>query len=165
MAEAEAKASVVAYTDGSAYGNPGPAGAGVWIKFKDGKEVSLFQALGEANNNQAELWVLGMALQYFKALNYREPVALVTDSALVQGVLTQGHSSKSNLLHFRLLRKKARLANHPWEAYWVPGHADIFGNEKADQLAKQGSERSQAGSRQVYYTAPPRGHVYTYRFA
>ena len=165
IAEAEKKASVVVYTDGSAFGNPGPAGAGAWIKFKDGKEVSLFQALGEANNNQAELWGLGMALQYFRALDYKEPVAIVTDSALVQGVLTKGHSGKSNLLHFRLLRKKARLARHEWEAYWVPGHADILGNEKADQLAKQGSERSQAGSRQVYYSAPTREHVYTYRFA
>jgi hypothetical protein len=50
---------IVAFTDGSAKPNPGPCGAGVYIRFPDGKEVDLASTIGPGSNNIGELWAMG----------------------------------------------------------------------------------------------------------
>lgn len=60
---------IIAYTDGGARGNPGPAGIGVFIQNEQGtvlKEVSKF--LGNATNNFAEYNGVLVALQTLKAM-------------------------------------------------------------------------------------------------
>ena len=60
-------AALVAYIDGGARGNPGPAGYGVHITRDDGSIVELKEAVGIATNNVAEyrglLAALGWAVQ------------------------------------------------------------------------------------------------------
>src|SRR5262249_38409889 len=65
---------IVAYIDGGARGNPGPAGFGVRIETPDGALVEEFsEAIGTATNNVAEYRGLLAALEWARA---REPHAL-----------------------------------------------------------------------------------------
>ena len=59
---------MVAYIDGGARGNPGPAGFGVRIEEQDGTLVEEFsEAIGVATNNVAEYRGLLAALEWAKA--------------------------------------------------------------------------------------------------
>ncbi len=59
---------IVAYIDGGARGNPGPAGYGVRIEQPDGSLVEEFcEAIGVATNNVAEYRGLLAALEYAAA--------------------------------------------------------------------------------------------------
>ena len=74
---------VAVYTDGAARGNPGPAGAGVYIEDDRGTslaEVSLY--LGEATNNVAEYRALLLGLEQARELGASE-VEIRADSELV----------------------------------------------------------------------------------
>jgi probable phosphoglycerate mutase len=61
-------ADLVAYIDGGARGNPGPAGYGVRIEQADGTLVEEFgEAIGHATNNVAEYRGLIAALEWARA--------------------------------------------------------------------------------------------------
>jgi len=63
---------IVAYTDGGARGNPGPAGYGVRIEDADGTLLAeLHQPLGIATNNAAEYCGLIAALDYLLEHGHR----------------------------------------------------------------------------------------------
>jgi len=63
-----ASADLVAYIDGGARGNPGPAGYGVRIEQADGTLVEEFGAsIGHATNNVAEYRGLIAALEWARA--------------------------------------------------------------------------------------------------
>ncbi|HEY7096323.1 MAG TPA: ribonuclease HI family protein [Terriglobales bacterium] len=74
---------LIAYSDGGARGNPGPAGYGVVIQDESGRKVAqLSQYLGHQTNNVAEYQGLIAALEYaadheFKALK------VISDSELL----------------------------------------------------------------------------------
>jgi len=64
---------LVAYIDGGARGNPGPAGFGVRIERADGTLVEEFcESIGTATNNVAEYRALIAALEWAKAHDERE---------------------------------------------------------------------------------------------
>ena len=55
---------IVAYTDGSSHGNPGPAGSGIFITFpadwnEDDAHIAI--PLGHSTNNVGELYTIGAA--------------------------------------------------------------------------------------------------------
>src|SRR4026209_1293179 len=59
---------IVAYIDGGAHGNPGPAGYGVRIERPDGTLIAeLAEAIGVATNNGAEYRGLLAALEWARA--------------------------------------------------------------------------------------------------
>ena len=73
----------MAYIDGGARGNPGPAGYGVWIELADGTFVDeLHGAIGIATNNVAEYRGLLAALTYLTKREYRD-VTIRSDSQLL----------------------------------------------------------------------------------
>src|SRR5205814_237159 len=75
--------AVHAYTDGAASGNPGPAGLGVVLLFREHrKEVSKY--LGETTNNVAELSAVLEALKLVKRRDL--PVRIHVDSSYAIGV-------------------------------------------------------------------------------
>lgn len=53
----------LAYTDGASRGNPGLAGAGIYMIAPDGTEHRLFRFLGTKTNNQAEYEAMIIALE------------------------------------------------------------------------------------------------------
>lgn len=74
---------VVAYIDGGARGNPGPAGYGVRIETSVGTIVGeLNGAIGVATNNVAEYWGLIAALTYLNKHGFRD-VLIRSDSQLL----------------------------------------------------------------------------------
>jgi ribonuclease HI len=134
----------LAYTDGACSGNPGPAGAGVVIIRPGGEVEEGYEFLGTSTNNVAELTGILRALEIIPS---DAPSILIhTDSQYSIGVLTKGWKAKANqelvAKTKELLKKRpqARLA-------YVPGHAGVPMNERADELAREAISRR--GSRGV----------------
>jgi ribonuclease HI len=126
--------SFTVYADGACSGNPGPAGAGVVIVDPGGKIREGFRYLGEATNNVAELTAVLIALDATEGLGH--PVRLHTDSQYTIGVLQKGWKAKANPELIATLR--AKLAKRPdVRLFYVPGHAGVPLNERADELARE----------------------------
>jgi ribonuclease HI len=124
----------LAYTDGACSGNPGPAGSGLVVIQPGGRIDEGFAFLGTSTNNVAELTAIQLALEVVPA---DVPSLLVhTDSQYSIGVLTKGWKPKVNqelIAGIKVLlkgRPKARLV-------YVPGHAGVPMNERADELARE----------------------------
>jgi len=129
----------VAFTDGGCKGNPGPAGSGVSLWLADGRRVEAAVALGRGTNNVAELTAVQTALTLLDdaGLSADAPVALLTDSKYVHGVLAMGWKAKAN--RELILPLREALAARPGVAlHWVAGHVGVAGNERADALAGEG---------------------------
>jgi ribonuclease HI len=74
---------IVAYIDGGARGNPGPAGYGVRIEDEMGELITEFSGfLGSATNNVAEYNGLLAALRYAREHGHRK-VRIKSDSELL----------------------------------------------------------------------------------
>ncbi|MEZ4235773.1 MAG: ribonuclease H [Myxococcota bacterium] len=131
--------TVVAFTDGSCRGNPGPAGSGVVVQLPDGRSAEASVALGRATNNIAELTAIAVALELLDegGVPPEAPVALFTDSSYANGVLTLGWKAKANAELIAKLR--AAVRRRPGlTLHWVAGHVGVEGNERADALANRG---------------------------
>src|SRR3984893_1358179 len=74
---------LVAFIDGGARGNPGPAGYGVVVQDESGKKVAaLSEYLGHQTNNFAEYQGLIAALEYAIA-NGHKALKVISDSELL----------------------------------------------------------------------------------
>jgi ribonuclease HI len=132
--------AIIVYADGACSGNPGPAGAGV-VLLDGTSRRELSHYLGVGTNNIAELSALELAAL---AIDARErPVRMHTDSQYAIGVLTKGWKAKANVeLIARLRALLAHFAD--LELRYVPGHAGVPLNERADQLAVEAVERRES---------------------
>ena len=140
--------AVIYYTDGSSFGNPGPAGAG-YAFYCDGILVgSASVSLGETSNNVAELHGLHEALT--DALNRSDSrgrcppkkLYLFIDNLYALNVSTGKWKAKAHrplVTSIHELMSTLRLSSD-LSIGWVPGHAGVDGNEEADGLAKQGAQ-------------------------
>jgi probable phosphoglycerate mutase len=125
-------AEIVAYIDGGARGNPGPAGFGVRIETPDGTLVEEFsESIGVATNNVAEYRGLLAALDWARAHGV-SAVQIRSDSQLlVQQMLGNYKVKHSGLqpLHARarlLVREVGRVTFE---------HVRREANQHADRLA------------------------------
>ena len=129
---------VIAWIDGAARGNPGPAGYGVYMK-KDGEVIEVSGYLGRTTNNVAEYAGLVDALTVAAAEGARE-VEIISDSELlVKQMLGQYRVKHPNLvpLHAQakvLVRKFARFSIR---------HTLRAGNKDADRLANRAVDRGE----------------------
>ena len=135
----------VIYTDGACSGNPGPGGWGAFIE-RAGQEEALSGGEALTTNNRMELTA---AIEALAAMPAGSKVVLYTDSQYVKGGITGWiHGWKRN--GWRTSAKKPvknedlwrrldeAIARHRVEWGWVKGHAGHPGNERADELARQG---------------------------
>jgi ribonuclease HI len=133
---------VEVYTDGACRGNPGPGGWAAILRSGE-REKEISGADPSTTNNRMELMAVIGALQ---ALRRRVQVRLYTDSQYVRrGVLewlpawkardwrTAGKKPVKNRDLWEVL--DAEIVKHDIEWHWVPGHAGVPGNERADSLA------------------------------
>ncbi|HRG99601.1 MAG TPA: ribonuclease H [Polyangiaceae bacterium] len=122
----------VAYTDGACSGNPGPAGLGVVVTSPDGERHEASEYLGAATNNIAELTAILRALE---AVAPERALVVHTDSQYAIGVLTKGWKAKANV---ELVAKTVALVKgrRGLRLVYVPGHAGVPLNERADELAR-----------------------------
>ena len=75
---------LIIYFDGASRGNPGKAGAGIWMTDGEGKNISeVSRYLGHKTNNQAEYWALLLALREAKRRRGTS-LHIFTDSELVE---------------------------------------------------------------------------------
>ena len=149
---------IVCFTDGACIGNPGPCGAGAYVKFPDG-ETKRSVALGSGTNNIAELYAVGLAMDLLREakeqgrrLPSEAKVHVLTDSNYTKGMLALDHNARSN--HELIATVKSKIAkvcqHNPVFIHWIGAHSNIAGNEQADQLAMQGAKNSQAGVQIVH---------------
>jgi ribonuclease HI len=123
----------IAYTDGACSGNPGPAGSGVVLVSPDGKMHEGIDYLGEATNNVAELTAILRALEWIP--KDARAIVVHTDSQYAIGVLQKGWKAKAN---GELVAKTKRLVEERGaRLVYVPGHAGVALNERADELARE----------------------------
>lgn len=132
------------YTDGACSGNPGPAGAGVYIRY-NGADKRIAKHLGPATNNIAELTAIKIALQQLKTKDI--PVKIFTDSQYSIGVLTKNWKAKVNV---ELINEiKGIIAQFKDVHFlYVEGHNGHFGNEVANELAVFGSKNIESNTSQ-----------------
>jgi ribonuclease HI len=131
---------IVAYIDGGARGNPGPAGFGVRIETPDGGLVEEFsQAIGVATNNVAEYRGLLAALEWALAHGHHALHVRSDSLLLVQQMLGNYRVKNPGLqtLHLqaqRLVRDIGRVTfEHVGRA--KNAHADRLANAAMDDAA------------------------------
>jgi ribonuclease HI len=128
----EASPEIVAYIDGGARGNPGPAGYGVRIERPDGALVDeLAESIGVATNNVAEYRGLLAALEWARARGCKT-VTVRSDSLLLVEQMRGTYRVKHPGL--RPLYAKARLLAHDIGRV-VFEHVRRESNADADRLA------------------------------
>jgi ribonuclease HI len=131
---------IVAYIDGGARGNPGPAGYGARIQAPDGTLLAeLHGGLGIATNNVAEYNGLLAALQW--ALDHgRTRVRIRADSELLVKQMRGEYKVKNPGL--RPLYVRARLLVASLEEV-VFEHVRRELNEEADRLSNLGMDAAE----------------------
>ncbi|MGQ0484451.1 MAG: ribonuclease HI [Hyphomicrobiales bacterium] len=136
---------VVVHTDGACSGNPGPGGWGVILDY-GGTRKELSGGEAATTNNRMELMAAIMALE---SLNRPCTVEMHVDSQYVKdGIGKWIHGWKRNgwktadrkpVKNAELWQRlDAALARHKISWRWVKSHAGHGGNERADELARQG---------------------------
>jgi ribonuclease HI len=124
--------AIVAYIDGGARGNPGPAGYGVRIERPDGTLLEEFSdAIGIATNNVAEYRGLLAALEWARAHGHRN-VSICSDSLLLVQQMLGNYKVRHPAL--QPLHAKARLLAHEI-GHVVYRHVRREANAHADRLA------------------------------
>lgn len=137
--------NIIAYTDGGARGNPGPAGIGVQIVDENGtviKEVS--EAIGNSTNNFAEYQAVTTALRTLKALYGKKTkdmnIELRMDSELVKKQLNAEYQIKEvGLVPLFIEIHNLRVTNFPNLKYT---HIPREKNKEADRLANEAMDKS-----------------------
>jgi probable phosphoglycerate mutase len=130
--------SFVAYIDGGARGNPGPAGFGVRVERPDGELVEEFsESIGTATNNVAEYRGLLAALGW--AIAHRaERLHVRSDSLLLVQQMLGNYKVKNvglQPLHAEARRLAQRIGRVTFE------HVGRALNAHADRLANAAMDR------------------------
>jgi len=136
------------YTDGACWGNPGPGGWGVVLRYGAHEKELCGGEAGDTTNNRMELTA---PIEALTTLTRPAVVNLYTDSTYVRngitkwvlnwkrnGWLTAAKQPVKNADLWKLLDEAA--ARHEVVWHWVKGHAGHPGNERADRLALAGLE-------------------------
>jgi probable phosphoglycerate mutase len=136
--------TIVAYIDGGARGNPGPAGFGVRIEQPDGTLIEEFcGSIGVATNNVAEYRGLIAALEWAKQHGLNELQVRSDSLLLVQQMLGRYKVKHPGLqpLHTeacRLVHEIGRVAfEHVGRAH--NADADRLANAAMDEAARSGT--------------------------
>lgn len=129
---------LIIHFDGASRGNPGRAGAGIWITDGAGRKVSeVSRYLGHKTNNQAEYWALLLGLREAKRLG-GETLHIFTDSELVERQVKGIYRVKDldlKALHRRVLQTLEAFSSFEIES--IPREE----NKEADRLANEAIQR------------------------
>jgi ribonuclease HI len=109
MKSAGSEDRLIIYFDGASRGNPGRAGAGIWITNGEGEKISeVSRYLGHKTNNEAEYWALLLGLREAKRLG-GDRIKIFTDSQLVERQIKRVYRVKDLMenLHGRVIQNEA----------------------------------------------------------
>ncbi|RFU65481.1 reverse transcriptase-like protein [Peribacillus glennii] len=129
------------YTDGASAGNPGPSGAGIFIK-NNGQVERHSIPLGIMENHEAEYHALIKALELCIEKEYKS-VSFRTDSQLIHRAIEKEFvkNKRYSPLLDRVLELSRKL--DLFFLKWVPGSE----NKSADELARR-AIRMNAGEKE-----------------
>lgn len=122
---------VEVYIDGASAGDPGPSGAGIFIK-NDGDTQFYSIPLGIMNNHEAEYIALIKSLEICLDKGYAT-ISVRTDSAAVVGAMEKEYAKKEP--YRKLLVEALNLASK-FDLFfikWIPSKE----NKNADELARK----------------------------
>ena len=150
------KNATIIYTDGSAFANPGLAGAGGTIMdFFNNIVIDVGISLGKSTNNVGELAALWVVFYLVGCRRVIGPIFIFTDSLYAINALKSKDAEKKKkkgVTHSELIARtrdmlSAALRRNTITLQWVRGHADIGGNERADNIAKIFAKASSGATR------------------
>ena len=126
---------IIFYTDGSRVGSH--SGFGVYCP---APRIEIFGSLGQhCTVFQAEIYAILMcALKGLEKGFSNKHILILSDSQAAIMALDSDQTTSQLVWNCHQLLNKLALQNSI-ELRWVPGHLGIWGNEKADNLAKKGS--------------------------
>jgi ribonuclease HI len=131
---------IIVYTDGAAFGNPGPGGWAAVMRY--GQHRKRFaRGYYRTTNNRMELMAVIQALKQIKQPGHQ--VVVYSDSRYIVNAVNEGWLFNWERKNFKG-RKNADLWQEFLKVYrqhevtlrWVKGHEGIEDNEACDDLAK-----------------------------
>jgi ribonuclease HI len=129
---------LVLYIDGASRGNPGRAGAGVWMTNGAGRKlVEMSRYLGHKTNNEAEYWALLLGLREAKRLGGKS-VHIFTDSELIERQVNGVYRVKN--LNLKGLHKMVAQNLKEFSSFDIQS-IPRDENREADRLANQAIQR------------------------
>jgi len=148
---------LVAYTDGGARGNPGPAGFGVSITDQDGNRViGLSEYLGHQTNNFAEYSALIAALDW-TIRNGHHALQVVSDSELMVKQMRGVYKVRNENLQ-PLYEKAQRLIG---QLDWFEiKHVLREQNREADRLANEAMDKGSGRAKAPSESAEPSNGIF-----
>src|SRR5579872_6750948 len=130
---------LVAFIDGGARGNPGPAGYGVLIQDEGRRKIAaLSEYLGHQTNNFAEYQGLIAALEYVVAHGHKA-LKVISDSELMVRQIKGIYKVNNAALRDLHARAKELIAKLDWFSI---GHVLRGHNEEADHLANAAMDKA-----------------------
>ena len=143
---------LIAFTDGSCLGNPGPCGSGACIFIPNDTEPVMLKrpVTNRGSILLGELVAILMALEFAQSEQRKRQIHGITifsDSQSAVGILTLGWAATSHkkaVEDIKLLISGLEKSSLEINIKWTPGHADIRGNCIADELAKEAAEEAKA---------------------
>jgi len=126
------------YIDGASKGNPGRAGAGIWIANGTGRKLlEMSRYLGQKTNNEAEYWALLLGLRQAKQLRGRF-LHVFTDSELIERQVKGLYRVKD--LKLKALHKAVALNLKEFASFEIQS-IPREENQEADRLANEAIQR------------------------
>jgi len=133
-----------AYIDGAARGNPGPAGAGVFVEpERDRPALEFYEPLGATTNNVAEYRALLLALERAEEAG-ADDVDIRSDSRLLVEQLRGNFKIRAE--HLKPLLAEAVLRAKRFRRFAIT-HIPRENNTRADRLANLGADASEKSKR------------------
>lgn len=132
------------FTDGGSRGNPGPAGVGIYITGKKGKEiVSIGKRIGLATNNVAEYKAVLEALSWIsenkKKLGNNPKINFFLDSKLVYSQIAGLFKVKNPFLRTLLYEVREKEMQVKSQVFY--NHIPREKNTRADEMVNKALDR------------------------
>jgi ribonuclease HI len=125
------------YIDGASAGDPGPSGAGVYVKLGNGQTHSYRFPIGITSNHEAEFKALISGLQLCQDNNWKT-VSFRTDSQAVEHAVNKRYAKDKR--YTEILEEALGLADQLdlFFIKWIPSKQ----NKIADELAREAIQQN-----------------------